>query len=176
MTRAPRNPRLKDYQVGYGKPPCHTRFRPGVSGNPGGRPRGASAGRADRLALKEIYRLIAVREGEQTQTLTTLQAVVRQLGRVALKGNGPTLRAYLGIAQAHRASRRDADSQSVKREDSQNHGRTARQSAGGVPQADKSTCKRDLRNANCPGRWDRQDSYREFDQMKVLLTLVPRSL
>ena len=100
MTRAPRNPRLKDYQVGYGKPPCHTRFRPGVSGNPGGRPRGASAGRADRLALKEIYRLIAVREGEQTQTLTTLQAVVRQLGRVALKGNGPTLRAYLGIAQA----------------------------------------------------------------------------
>jgi hypothetical protein len=85
---------------GSGKPPRHTRFRPGVSGNPGGRPRGASAGRADRLALKEIYRLITVREGEQTLVLPTVQAIVRQLGRVALKGNGPALRTYFETAQA----------------------------------------------------------------------------
>jgi predicted P-loop ATPase len=30
-----------DYEVGYGKPPVATRFEPGRSGNPGGRPRGA---------------------------------------------------------------------------------------------------------------------------------------
>lgn len=29
----------KDYKVGYGKPPKHTRFAPGVSGNPKGKPR-----------------------------------------------------------------------------------------------------------------------------------------
>jgi Family of unknown function (DUF5681) len=80
-------PSARDYQVGYAKPPRHTRFRPGVSGNPRGRPRGASAGRSDRLALKEIYRLIAVREGEQTLVMPTVQAVMRQLGRIALKGN-----------------------------------------------------------------------------------------
>jgi hypothetical protein len=28
-----------DYEVGYGKPPLHTRFRKGQSGNPAGRPR-----------------------------------------------------------------------------------------------------------------------------------------
>ena len=75
-------------------------FRPGVSGNPRGRPRGASAGRADRLALKEIYRLIAVREGDQTIVLPTVQAVVRQLGRIALEGDGPALRAYLAMVRA----------------------------------------------------------------------------
>jgi hypothetical protein len=100
MTRPPRRPSVGDYPIGYGKPPRHTRFRPGVSGNPRGRPRGATAGRADRLALKEIYRLITVREGEETLVLPTVQAIMRQLGRVALKGNGPALRTYFGIAQA----------------------------------------------------------------------------
>ena len=52
------------------------------------------------MALKEIYRLITVREGEQTLTLPTIQAMMRQLGRIALKGNGPALRTYFGIVQA----------------------------------------------------------------------------
>ena len=28
----------KDYEVGYKKPPKHTQFQPGQSGNPAGRP------------------------------------------------------------------------------------------------------------------------------------------
>ena len=31
-----------DYAVGYGKPPLHTRFRKGRSGNPRGRPKRAT--------------------------------------------------------------------------------------------------------------------------------------
>ncbi len=30
----------EEYQVGYGKPPKHSQFKPGNSGNPGGRPKG----------------------------------------------------------------------------------------------------------------------------------------
>jgi hypothetical protein len=31
-----------DYAVGYRRPPLHSRFQPGVSGNPPGRPKGAA--------------------------------------------------------------------------------------------------------------------------------------
>ena len=31
----------RDYEVGYGKPPRHTRFKKGQSGNPRGRPSGS---------------------------------------------------------------------------------------------------------------------------------------
>jgi hypothetical protein len=30
-----------DYAVGFRRPPLHTRFKPGVSGNPSGRPKTA---------------------------------------------------------------------------------------------------------------------------------------
>jgi hypothetical protein len=37
----PRDNKRDDYAVGYGKPPLHTRFKKGQSGNPRGRPPGA---------------------------------------------------------------------------------------------------------------------------------------
>ena len=38
--KPPAQPLSSDYEVGYGKPPEHTRFQPGRSGNPRGRPKG----------------------------------------------------------------------------------------------------------------------------------------
>ena len=35
--------RSAEYQVGYGRPPQHTRFPKGQSGNPKGRPKGSRA-------------------------------------------------------------------------------------------------------------------------------------
>jgi Family of unknown function (DUF5681) len=32
----------RNYDVGYGKPPLHSRFKKGRSGNPHGRPKGSS--------------------------------------------------------------------------------------------------------------------------------------
>ena len=64
MTRGPKKALPDTYKVGYSKPPSETRFRTGVSGNPGGRPRGMTVGRAKRLALQEAYRPITVREGD----------------------------------------------------------------------------------------------------------------
>ena len=36
---------IEGYEVGYGKPPKATRFKPERSGNPKGRPRGSRTGR-----------------------------------------------------------------------------------------------------------------------------------
>ena len=88
------------YEVGYGKPPSRTRFRKGVSGNPGGRPRGMTAGRAMALAMKEAYRPVMVREGDKVVTMPAFQAVLRGMVALAAKGNGPAQRALIEVIQA----------------------------------------------------------------------------
>jgi hypothetical protein len=99
MTKDEKHSRPRDYAVGYGKPPAHTRFRKGRSGNPGGRPRGMTAGRATALALKELYRPVTVREGDKLIKLPAIQAVLRSKVALAAKGNGPAQRALFEIAR-----------------------------------------------------------------------------
>jgi hypothetical protein len=89
-----------EHKVGYRKPPVHTRFRKGQSGNPGGRPRGMTAGRATALALKEAYRSVNVREGDKVITLPAIQAVLRSQVALAAKGNGAAQRAVIEAVQA----------------------------------------------------------------------------
>jgi Family of unknown function (DUF5681) len=89
-----------DSEVGYGKPPQRTRFRKGQSGNPGGRPRGVTAGRAKALALKEAYRMVRVKVGESTAFVPAIQAILRSQVALAAKGNGPAQRAVIEKIQA----------------------------------------------------------------------------
>jgi hypothetical protein len=87
-------------EIGYGEPPVHTRFAKGRSGNPGGRPRGITPGRAANLILKEIYRLIKVREGDKVKKMPTLQAIIRNQLTLAAKGNGRAPRDVIAMALA----------------------------------------------------------------------------
>src|SRR4051794_10692085 len=87
-------PTQSSYDVGYGKPPVSTRFRPGQSGNPLGRPKGAknklpglSDERLKIIVIEEAYRTISVREGEKTVSIPMAKAVVRSLAVSAAKGN-----------------------------------------------------------------------------------------
>ncbi|SLN68235.1 hypothetical protein ROA7450_03649 [Roseovarius albus] len=82
------------YEVGYGKPPAVTRFKPGRSGNPRGRPKGAKSKRPklneERLKgiiLDEAYRDITVRDGARNVTIPMAQAVIRSLAVNAAKGH-----------------------------------------------------------------------------------------
>jgi hypothetical protein len=74
MTRPPKKALSGNYKVGYGKPPSQTRFRKSVSGNPGGRPRGMTAGRANRLALQEAHRPIPVPVGNLGPEILVMQS------------------------------------------------------------------------------------------------------
>jgi hypothetical protein len=99
MSNSPGNP-PSAYAVGYGRPPAHTRFRKGRSGNPHGRPPGRTDARLDKLIGAELLRPIHVREGERSFKLPMIIAVLRQISVQALKGSLPAQRRFLDVAQA----------------------------------------------------------------------------
>ena len=93
--------------VGYGKPPEQHRFKKGVSGNPRGRPRKRQPQQAsgygtavEEMLIAEAHRTITIRENGEEQQLPMIQAVLRSLGVVAVRGN---FRAQIAITQLVRA-------------------------------------------------------------------------
>jgi hypothetical protein len=90
----------KAYAVGYGKPPVHTQFRKGQSGNPTGRPPASEVDRAKALVMQEAYRKVAVREGDKVTEMPALKAVLRGLVARAVKGSVPAQREILRTIQA----------------------------------------------------------------------------
>jgi Family of unknown function (DUF5681) len=72
-----------DEKVGYKRPPPQTRFRPGVSGNPSGRPKRCPSFRDTLFAqLAEAAPL-----GGSHQARTNLQALVTTLVEAAISGD-----------------------------------------------------------------------------------------
>jgi hypothetical protein len=67
----------RDYEVGYGKPPRHTRFTKGQSGNPRGRPPGAKNLRT--LLSEALNELVIVAENGGHRQITKRQAIVTQI-------------------------------------------------------------------------------------------------
>ena len=61
----------RDYEVGYGKPPVHSRFKPGQSGNPKGR-RTRKTEPASLLAeiLKELNAVVTINENGEKMRVT----------------------------------------------------------------------------------------------------------
>jgi hypothetical protein len=89
------------YEVGYGKPPEATRFKPGQSGNPRGRPKGAKnkrpalhEQRMKEIILDEAYRGIQVRDGDRNVTIPMAQAVMRSIAVNAAKGHARAQRLF----------------------------------------------------------------------------------
>lgn len=107
-----------DYEVGYGRPPKATRFQPGRSGNPSGRPKGASGRDIAALAeeplkqmlRKEAYREVTVNDASGPLKLTMLEANVRSLGVSGAKGNTRAARFFLeSVAHIEEQDKRSYD-------------------------------------------------------------------
>jgi hypothetical protein len=73
------------YKVGYGKPPKKTQFKPGQSGNPKGRPKGA---KNESTILNGILnRKLEIREAGRARKISVLEAMLLKFTEDALKGN-----------------------------------------------------------------------------------------
>jgi len=81
------------YAVGYRKPPKHTQFPKGRSGNPKGRPKGSQN-------VSTIFRRVArqrvkVTGDGRSRYITKLEATVTQLSNQAASGDPRAIREYL---------------------------------------------------------------------------------
>jgi uncharacterized protein DUF5681 len=74
-----------DYVVGYGRPPAHTRFKPGKSGNPRGRPKGPKG--LNTLVREVMTAKVPVRTGTGEKKMHRVEAVLHKAFELALKGN-----------------------------------------------------------------------------------------
>ncbi len=73
------------YEVGYGRPPRETRFRPGHSGNPRGRPKKPKS--IQERFERELARKVAVRDDGRVRKIPKIDLWVRRVIADAIKGS-----------------------------------------------------------------------------------------
>jgi Family of unknown function (DUF5681) len=82
-----------EYRVGYRKPPQHSRFKPGQSGNPRGKPLGAK--NSATLLKQALLASVRVKQnGRETKT-TKLRVIVMRLVSQAVQGDYAAIRLLL---------------------------------------------------------------------------------
>jgi uncharacterized protein DUF5681 len=86
-----------DYEVGYGKPPRHTRFRKGRSGNPRGRPSGSK--NLSTLLNEALNEPVLVAENGGRRKITKRQAIITQLVNKAAKADWRAIKILLDLVQ-----------------------------------------------------------------------------
>jgi hypothetical protein len=104
-----------DYEVGFGRPPAHTQFKKGQSGNPSGRPRKKTLAEVVDAALHEP---VVVTENGKRKTITKLEAMTKQLVNKGAAGDARVakmLMDFIRVVEAQAAS--DDDGKPVLKQD-----------------------------------------------------------
>lgn len=83
------------YAVGYGKPPFGSRFKPGQSGNPRGRPKGAKA--LNTIVRDTLTQKVVVRTANGEKRISRIEAALHKTIELAMKGNPRALAQLLKL-------------------------------------------------------------------------------
>jgi hypothetical protein len=87
--------------VGYGRPPVATRFQPGRSGNPRGRPKGAR--NLSAVIASTLKEKVPVTENGRRRHITKLEAAVKQLVNRAASGEARATQLLFALIAADEA-------------------------------------------------------------------------
>jgi hypothetical protein len=85
------------YAVGYGRPPKHTRFKPGQSGNPSGRRRKPLS--LAREFFEVLHEPVTLGEGEACETVAKQRAILRALAAKAMEGDPRAIAKAIQLTQ-----------------------------------------------------------------------------
>jgi hypothetical protein len=83
------------YEVGYRRPPKHTRFPKGRSGNPAGRRKGSRNLKTD--LHEELNTKVSITENGRRKTVTKQQFLIKRLTNDAMQGNQKASSTVLGL-------------------------------------------------------------------------------
>jgi len=86
----------KTYAVGKSKPPLHSRFKPGQSGNPKGRPKGKRNLRSE--LLEELSGTITIKENGRPVTVSKAHAIMKAMMSKAAAGDARTAQYLIDMA------------------------------------------------------------------------------
>jgi hypothetical protein len=100
-----------DERVGYGRPPLAARFRPGQSGNPRGRPKGAR--NLSTVIASALSERVAITENGRRRRITKLDAAVKQLVNRAAAGETRATQLLIQLLQAFEARGSHPDTERV---------------------------------------------------------------
>jgi hypothetical protein len=105
----------KSDKVGYGRPPVHSRFKPGQSGNPRGRPKGTLNFTTD---LKRILQApVTLNDGRKTRRVTTQEAALLRLVEKALNGDPRALEKLVSLSATHSTNNAESPSKTMAADD-----------------------------------------------------------
>jgi hypothetical protein len=90
------------YAVGYQKPPKATRFQPGQSGNPKGRPKGTRSVGA--ILQEVVQQRVTVTENGKTRRLPAMEVAMRRLVNDAMRGEHNAIKLLLQLADRYSES------------------------------------------------------------------------
>ncbi len=103
--------------VGYKRPPVATQFKPGVSGNPSGRPKNSRSLRTE--LLDELRELVRFREGDSEVEISKARAIAKSLVHAAAGGNLRAATALLAFFTKSLGDTDEPQSQEVAPEDAE---------------------------------------------------------
>jgi hypothetical protein len=87
------------YDIGYRKPPRHTQFQKGQSGNCRGRPRGAKS--FTTVAQETLREPVMINENGRRKTATKMEVIFKQLVNKAAKGDHRSIQLLISYIEKH---------------------------------------------------------------------------